>query len=216
VFISIEPLHLADVLYPAGHPRACEIGPVFAFLVRHRDGPVLVDTGLGASHPLIDRLYRPNRYSLSDALAGLGVPVADVRIVINTHLHFDHCGSNRLFPGTPIFVQATELEAARQEGYTVADFVDFRGAQYQQLHGGAEVASGVRVVPTPGHTRGHQSVVIDAEDGPVIIAGQAAETTAQFQRQQAETDEGVASLRSLRDLMPSRVYFSHDRAVWEQ
>ena len=189
---------------------------MFAFLIRHTDGLVLVDTGLGPSHPLIDRLYRPKRYPLSDALAGLGLLVADVRTVINTHLHFDHCGSNSLFPGTPIFIQTAELETARREGYAVADFIDFPGAQYQQLQGQAEVAPGVRVVPTPGHTRGHQSVVIDAEDGPVIIAGQAAETAAQFQRQQAEAHEGVASLRSLRDLVPARVYFSHDLAVWEQ
>jgi N-acyl homoserine lactone hydrolase len=56
--------------------------------------------------------------------------VSRVAVVVNTHLHFDHCGGNRLFPGLPIHVQRRELAAARTEDdYTVREWVDFPGAR---------------------------------------------------------------------------------------
>jgi len=186
----------------------CTVCTVNAFLIRHPDGPILADTGIGPTHPGIDAMYRPTRYAMLEALASLGFAVGDIRLVINTHLHFDHCGGNRIFPGTPIFVQGAEFEAARAE--------HFPDAQYRLLRGQAEVARGVSVLPTLGHTIGHQSVVVDSEDGPVIIAGQAAETAEQFMRLEVESEEGATSLRPLYDLTPARVYFSHDHAVWER
>jgi len=213
---TVHTLHLADVSFPERHPRAGQSGPVNAFLIRHPDGPILVDTGIGPTHPGIDAMYRPTRYALLEALASVGVAIADIWLVINTHLHFDHCGGNNIFPGTVIFVQGAEFEAAQADRYTIREHFDFPDAQYLLLRGQAELAPGVSVLPTPGHTHGHQSVVVDSEDGPVIIAGQAAETAQQFQRLEAESEVGVATLRLLHDLMPARVYFSHDHAVWER
>jgi glyoxylase-like metal-dependent hydrolase (beta-lactamase superfamily II) len=204
------------VCFPEWHPRAGQSGPVNAFLIQHPDGPILVDTGIGPTHPDIDAMYRPTRYALLEALASVGVAIGDIRLVVNTHLHFDHCGSNSLFPGTPIFVQGAEFEAAQAEDYTIREYFDFPDAQYRLLRGQAELAPAVRVLPTPGHTHGHQSVVVDSEDGPDIIAGQAAETAEQFMRPEAESEEGATSLRLLHDLTPARVYFSHDHAVWER
>ena len=78
-----------------------------------------------------------------------------VAVVVNTHLHFDHCGGNRLFPGVPIHVQRRELADARtEEDYTVREWVDFDGATYVEHDGEAEILPGVRLVPAPGHTRG--------------------------------------------------------------
>jgi len=213
---AVQTLHLADVSFPEWYPRAGQSGPVNAFLIRHPDGPILVDTGIGPTHHDIDAMYRPTRYALLDELASAGVAIGDIRLVINTHLHFDHCGSNSLFPGTHIFVQAAEFEAAREEDYTIREYFDFPDAPYRLLRGQAELAPGVRVLPTPGHTHGDQSVVVDSEDGPDIIAGQAAETAEQSMRPEAESEEGATSLRLLHDLTPARVYFSHDHAVWER
>src|SRR5207248_10711835 len=98
----------------------------------------------------------------------------DVDCVINTHLHFDHCGGNRLFAGTPIHVQRLERENARVPDYTIAEWVEFEGATYVEHDGEAEIAPGVRVLPTPGHTRGHQSVLVETEDGLVVVAGNVA------------------------------------------
>jgi N-acyl homoserine lactone hydrolase len=210
----IAPLHLADVTYPEGHPRS-GVGPVFAFAVGSPRGVVLVDTGIGPAHPVIDRLYRPARHPCDAALGARGIAPGDVVAVVNTHLHFDHCGGNARFAGVPAFVQEAEYTASREPAYTVPDFVDFPGARYELLSGEHEVAPGVRILPTPGHTPGHQSVEVETPEGIAVIAGQAVETLAEYAGDAPLTDvTAAASLERLRALAPARVYFSHDAAVW--
>lgn len=206
---DIIPLRLADVTFPDWHPRAGQVGPVYGFLVRHPGGAILVDTGIGPPHAAIDSAYRPERRDLREAMDVTGAALDQVRLVINTHLHFDHCGWNHILPGVPIVVQEAELMDAKAPSYTIREWVDFPGAEYHAVDGEAEVAEGVRVVPTPGHTRGHQSVVIETSAGRVVIAGQAAETASEF-----ETSDD-ASVSRLRALNPVRVLFSHDDEVWE-
>ena len=142
--------------------------PVYVHTIEHADGLVLVDTGMIDSTPELDENWEP-------------VPMPenvprDVLCVINTHLHFDHCGGNRLFPGVPIHVQARELADARTEPdeHTVTSWVDFDGAAYVEHDGEAEVLPGVRLLPTPGHTRGHQAVLVDTPEGLVVLGGDVA------------------------------------------
>lgn len=130
--------------------------PGFVHTIEHRDGLVLVDTGMIDSTRELDAEWSPTPHPLDPEL------VRRVAVVINTHLHFDHCGGNRLFPGLPIHVQARELADARALGdYTVREWVDFPGATYVEHEGEAEVLPGIRLLPTPGHTDGHQSVLVD-------------------------------------------------------
>jgi N-acyl homoserine lactone hydrolase len=142
--------------------------PVYVHTIEHPAGVVLVDTGMIDSTPELDEEWEP-------------VPMPenvprDVVCVINTHLHFDHCGGNRLFPDVPIHVQARELADARAEPdhYTVAGWVDFEGAAYVEHDGEADVLPGVRLLPTPGHTRGHQCVLVDTAEGLVVLGGDVA------------------------------------------
>ena len=65
--------------------------------------------------------------------------LGDVTAVINTHLHFDHCGGNRSFAGTPTYVQRAELAAAVEPDYLV-EWVHFPGESYVELDGDAEIA----------------------------------------------------------------------------
>jgi hypothetical protein len=95
----------------------------------------------------------------------------DVACVINTHLDFDHCGGNRLFPGVPIHVQARELADARSlDDYTIREWFDFDGATYVEHEGEGEVLPG-RLLPAPGHTDGHQVVVVETSEGLVVLGG---------------------------------------------
>ena len=126
--------------------------PVYVFTIEHPDGLVLVDTGMIDSRPDLDETFAPVPHLLPDEL------VARVAVVINTHLHFDHCGGNRLFAGTPIHVQARELADGKSSDTYVNEWVDFAGATYVEHDGEAEVLPGIRLLPTPGHTAGHQSV----------------------------------------------------------
>jgi N-acyl homoserine lactone hydrolase len=171
--------------------------PGFLHVVDHSSGRVLVDTGLIDSTPELDREWSP-RFDPDT------IP-RDVGCVINTHLHFDHCGGNRLFAGVPIYVQRVEREAAREEDYTIPEWVDFDGARYVELDGEHEVLPGVRVVPTPGHTPGHQSVLVETGDGLVVVAGDVAYTWEEFD---APTN---SSARMLTELAPRRIWLAHER-----
>lgn len=208
---DLFPLHLADVTYPEGHPLAGTTGPVNAFAIRLPDGLVLVDTGIGAGNEWIDEHYQPKGRAVRDALRSAQLDPDAVRLVINTHLHFDHAGQNSAFPGVPIVVQQAEWDVAWDNGYTVAEWLDFDGARYERVTGDVEVAPGVSVLHTPGHTPGHQSVTLRTEDGLVLIAGQAAQDARAF-----ATGEADESVRRLRDLNAERIHFSHERGTLER
>jgi N-acyl homoserine lactone hydrolase len=140
--------------------------PGFVHTVERSAGLVLVDTGMIDSTPELDDEWTPTPHPLPAEL------VSRVAVVINTHLHFDHCGGNRLFPGVPIHVQRRELADARtQDDYTIREWVDFPGATYVEHDGAAEIVPGVRLVPAPGHTEGHQIVVVETGEGPVVLGG---------------------------------------------
>ena len=206
---DIIPLHVADVTYPAEHPLAGQTGPVMAFVVRHPEGLVLVDTGVGLGEPAIERSYQPNARPIRDAIEfAIGVDADDLRAIVNTHLHFDHAGQNEEFPDVPIFVQQAEWDVVWDQGYTVREWIDFPGANYAKMSGDVELALGLRLLWTPGHSPGHQSLAIDTDDGLVLIAGQAAQDARAF-----ATAEADASLQRLRDLNAAVIHFSHDRAV---
>jgi N-acyl homoserine lactone hydrolase len=170
--------------------------PGFLHVVEHPQGRVLVDTGLIDSTPELDEEWSP-RFD-SDAIP------RDVVCVINTHLHFDHCGGNRLFAGTPIYVQRREREAARTEDYTIPEWVEFEGATYVQLEGEHEVLPGVRVVPTPGHSPGHQSVLIETDEGLAVVAGDVAYTWSEFD------DPANEAAAMLSGLDPKRIWLAHE------
>jgi N-acyl homoserine lactone hydrolase len=162
-------------------------------VIAHPDGLVLVDTGMIDSTPELDAEWGI-RYDAS-------LIPRDVVCVINTHLHFDHCGGNRLFPGTPIHVQRVERETARSAGYTIPGWVEFEGANYVEHDGEAEIIAGVRVLPTPGHSPGHQSVLVDTDDGLVVLAGDVGYGWKQF--------DASESGQLLLSLTPRRIWLAH-------
>jgi len=217
-----------DFGYFVRPPEETEAGrlrvePCLGYVVEHPDGLLLFDTGMG-SDPEVDARYRPRRTGLDEALATVGTKTADIALAANCHLHFDHCGGNQGLGRVPIFVQATELDQARHAaGYTLPELVD--GNNFQQLEGEAEVLAGVFLVPTPGHTAGHQSLVIRQPDGAVIVAGQSHDTATQYASDQlawkAHRDAHSQPLPqiptwmdTLARLDPRVVYFAHDRSAW--
>ena len=223
---SIAPLHLSDVLMPGGHPQAGACVPVLAFAVAHDSGVLLFDTGVGRGVAEIDEAFRPDRRLLSEELEAHGLEMSDVTSVANSHLHFDHCGLNRLFDRVPLFVQRPEYEGAMTEGYTVREWVEFPDAAYEIVSGAVDVAPDVTLVPTPGHTPGHQSALVQTERGLCVLAGQAVYTVDEWNGsvdpgrtglELADDREAYAdSVRRLHELEPAVVHFAHDRGAWRR
>jgi len=203
-----------------GRPR---VEPCLGYVVDHPQGMVLFDTGMG-SHPEVDAHYRPRRTGLHEALAAIGAEVSALALAANCHLHFDHCGGNPLLGQIPVFVQGAELDAARQtQDYTLPELIE--GSRFEQVTGKAEVLPGIFFMPTPGHTDGHQSLIVHRPDGAVIVAGQSHDTATQYAADQlawrAHRDghgqplpDIPSWIDALQQLDPRMVYFAHDRSVW--
>jgi len=205
---DIVPVHVADVTYPAEHPLAGTTGPVLVFVVKHQQGLLLVDTGFTEGHPWIDENYQPVSRPIKVALFAARIDADAIGMIVNTHMHFDHAGQNFEYPEIPIVVQDAEYQNAWDDGYTVREWIDFEEANYLRLNGDTELADGLRVITTPGHTAGHQSVLVDTDDGLVVIAGQAAQDPKDF-----ATRQGDPSIERLKSLNAERIHFSHSRGV---
>src|SRR6202165_3999605 len=109
--------------------------PVHGFLMKHPGGAGLVDTGYGTPLELI-KDYRPVNASVADALRGHDVHPSDIRWVINSHLHFDHCGQNAVFPQAPFYVQREEYARPPRYADTPAKWLDYGGGPHELLGGG--------------------------------------------------------------------------------
>lgn len=215
---DVVAFRLGEFVHPPRSPLAGRTGVVLGFAVRHRDGVIVFDTGMCEGHPEIDRAFRPRGQDLGAALAAAGIARESVVAIANSHLHFDHCGQNRRFPGVPIFAQDAEYLATLRPFYTLPGCVEFPNANYHLLRGDAEILPGVRLLATPGHTPGHQSLVVETDGGLVLLAGQAVYTRAEYDgraKPMIEGEHAQGSIARLRALHPRRVLFSHDPEVWE-
>jgi N-acyl homoserine lactone hydrolase len=211
--MEVLPLRLAEVTYPPSHPWHGRPGVVFGYAIRSGGHVVLVDTGLGPPHPEIDPYYNPVRTDLESALILHGLQTRNVSAIVCTHLHFDHCGGNPAFPRVPIFVQSAEKDAAKAEGYSIAEWIEFPGARYELRSGDFSLADGIDVLATPGHTPGHQSVLVREKEGSALIAGHAIGSALEWERKEPPSEisrMATLSAERLRRLEPRKVYFSHD------
>ncbi len=233
-------LELATVALPDSHPRAADGGcTVDGFALVTADGVVVVDTGPRAGHPIIDELYAPIVTDVVEALTSHDVDDRDVIAVVNTHLHFDHCGQNHRLPQAPVWTTEPELRAASEPLFTVPEWATIDDKRRRLSHDGEAIATGVRLLHTPGHTPGHQSVAVETELGLELIVGQACYECGEFEAgvpaaidahdppegaasaqpppgPTSWADVGRESVERLRSLDPMTARFSHDRRVWHR
>ncbi len=196
---TVTPVLVAELLAEG------ERMPVYVHVIDHPDARVLVDTGMTQQHPAVADM-EPRLIPLG---ARADFDPASIDIVINTHLHFDHCGGNHLFTGRPIYVQRRELDDARsEEDYTIREWVDAPGVHYSPVDGALELLPGLRLIPAPGHTRGSQVVVIQTDRRPVVIAGDTAVFFADLDEPHTEGQ------RLVRALQPEKVWLSHEHEPW--
>lgn len=166
--------------------------PVQMFLVDTSRGFILIDTGndpdvmenaegvwgralATAARPVME----PRNHPL-EQLGLLGLTESDIRMVIYTHLHHDHCGGGRFFPDAVHVVQKAEYRwASRPDQFASLTYVpsDFQHEQlsWKLMEGDLCILPGIHLISTPGHTPGHQSIALwdVPECGSLIIAGDA-------------------------------------------
>ena len=236
-YIELDRASMVSDLTP-GQPWTV---PVTSFLVDHPRGRLLFDTGvhcqarldpLGRLGP--DRIKRLTVKSQAGddvvpQLGRLGFTPDDVRYVANSHLHFDHCGGNEFFPRATFLVQRAELEAARRPGFVPSyspSPIDFdHPLDYRMIDGEHDVFGDGTVVllPTFGHTPGHQSLLVRAAKGAQIVCA----SDACYTRENMDRDvlpnilwnadvmrESLAALRKLRDQAGATMFYGHDPDQW--
>ena len=195
---SIAPVLVAELLVEG------ERWPVYVHVIDHPDARVLVDTGMTELHPAVADMD-PRLLPLSEQAIDLDA----IDIVVNTHLHFDHCGGNHLFAGKPFYVQRAELEDARgSDDYTINAWVDAPGVEYTAVDGELEVLPGLRLVPAPGHSRGMQVVVVETDGRPLVVGGDVAARLSELDDPQTEGQ------RRVRSLDPEAVWLTHEHEPW--
>lgn len=171
-------------------------------LVQSGGRNILVDVGMGAN--LDEKLRRNWRLkrthgAMADALARLNLTPADIHLVINTHLHSDHCGGNVIiapdgsiqpaFPNAEHVVQRREVaDASHPNERTRATYIPInyepllQSGQMRMLDGDSQIATGIHGVVTPGHTPGHMSVIFEAGGQYVLFACDMASYAVHFER----------------------------------
>ena len=169
-------------------------------LVEAPNALVLIDTGIGNKYgekfaDIYGVLNAGEPTRLEDGIRDAGFDPADVDIVLSTHLHFDHAGGNTVrdesgaihpsFPNARYVVQKGELDFAHSQNerirasYLLENFEPITDAGLWHLvEGEADVTEGIRVVPTPGHTPHHQSVLIRSDDETACFLADVCPTSA--------------------------------------
>jgi N-acyl homoserine lactone hydrolase len=223
--IEVIPLELGTFQFPEPE-LAGRRGVVMGYAVRHVGGIFLFDTGFGSGNAELDETYHPVVRPVGEVLYDAGIDLRDVTAAANCHLHADHAGQNGAFRGLParIHVQSAEWELAHTTDHTILEWIEAPGEDaYLLIDGDHDVEPGIRIVATPGHTKGHQSVAVAMRSGTVVLAGQACYTAGEWEGDPDALDgrssapDRVAyddSIERLRELEPAAVYFAHDRAVW--
>lgn len=170
-----------------------------SLLVRSGGKTILVDTGVGSKGSRAPGAVTTEGDStLLAGLAEAGVSPEDVDLVVNTHLHFDHCGGNTrtedgvpvsTFPNARYFIQEGEFDAAthtneRTRGtYLAENFEPLHDAkQVELISGDAEVVPGVRIVMAPGHTEDHCVVEVESEGDYALYCGELAQHPVMLER----------------------------------
>lgn len=209
--------------------------PVPAYLIDHPRGRAVFDTGMGVRFRREQKDALPaDKFGLewfegmdiASRLKAIDIDPASINWIINSHLHIDHCGGNSHLPNATVVVQATEHSAARNSEepmlYTPEDYDT--GQPIRSVSGEHDLFGdgAVRIVPTYGHTPGHQSVVVKLAGGEVLLAGDCCYTERNLDimalpKATADIQQGMETYRRINLLRQGgmHILFGHDAGQWK-
>ncbi len=224
-----------NVIHPGDDSRRRVRLPLLQVLIQCDGRTVLIDTGLmpdvvDSPGVLRDRYeVDPNwiravtspDQRIDRQLAGLGLTPADLELVVNTHFHFDHTGGNCLFADVPIAAQEEEFLAARVPE-TYLSVWDAPDLHFRAERGDWSPLPGVEMVWTPGHTPGHQSMLVRLEPQPWLFTFDAVITEEHWRTGNLGSVVDIAAARSSLQRLHgiaadehAKVIFGHDLGQWE-
>ncbi len=148
---------------------------VAGFLIEGAPKKILVDTGSWAD---LMKKYWPGKgvdfQTLEEALGKEGLTFDDIEIIIQTHLHHDHCGYTSQFKNADVYVQEEEWIFSKAPHPLQAQYYPpelFEGWKVRLIRGDYEIYPGISILHTPGHTPGTQSVAVNTKEGKAVIPG---------------------------------------------
>lgn len=205
-------------------------GPVYSYLLRTKDSLILFDTG--CSHQCrtdprsllgdegLDALLpqlTPDDH-IEAQLKALNLTPSAIDLVVNSHCHFDHAGGNEAFKSSTFGMQEAEYQAALTDSDTYPDpaFRPAPSARLTLYSGDTELCPGATLISTPGHTAGHQSLLVELSDRSVLITSDAVYRRIHFSPDNVgASKDRVQARASVERLMAlaqdgARPFFSHD------
>lgn len=158
--------------------------PVFAFLIEGGGHKFLVDTGMSDTEHSVKYHHdgrQENGQAIHEQLHKMGIKTSEIEKIIFTHLHWDHCFNLEQFKEAELIVSRKEYEFAlnpipfywasyeypKATGLTPP----FAGRKFTLTEGETEIAEGIYVIPTPGHSPGHSAVSVNTKKGNYMIVG---------------------------------------------
>lgn len=212
-------------------PGEIVYGPYFFFLVEHPEGRVLFDSGVHpkwAESAAADDDTFVLEVTADDLvlnrLSTLGLRPEDIQHVVASHLHFDHAGGLQFFPQARVYTNETELRFAYWPAVFQRDFYDRddfdHPLNWVTTEGDYDIFGdgSVMIIPTPGHTPGHQSLVVELAGGTHVLAGDASYWSTKMRERRLPaivwSPEAMvrswARLEELERTRGARLIFTHD------
>ena len=221
---------------------------IVAFYVKDGTKNILVDTGYSIDYNFLKYFpealtypfERKEEQELPRVLHRLGLEIADIDIIINTHLDMDHCTNDHLFVRAEVFVQRKEVQfriapdwlrklkipetpPRSVPGAFLAMLSDGIPINFTLVDGHQDITDHVSVLPTPGHSPGHQSVVVKTDKRTIILAGDNVPKFENWEKWKVSfREEGtpaeqiiLKSYEAMKKLSPDLVLPSHDAKVFQ-
>ena len=225
--------------------------PVYGVMIEHKEGRFLFDTGY--SKDWVEKHmpglgHQTKEQTVPGQLNRIGLRPSDITHVINSHMHVDHVGGNHFCTEACTLCHKKEMEAYENpEPWEVPGYADRTAApvdgsqeppapeaddrvqdivtpRFELLSGDNEIAKGVHLFETPGHTPGHYSLMVElAGRRPMLFTGDACYTKRNLEENlianaHSDVREAHVSLQRLRDLAQqhdAELFYSHDPEAWK-
>ena len=164
---------MKSITYLLNYDKIIDV-TTYCWYIKGAEINIIVDTGCPID---ILKQHKPNCKEINtfeDALVSVDLTPEMIDVVIQTHLHYDHCGNTKKCKNSKVVVQRKELEFALAPHPVMSGFYDkemFSMLKFNIVDGDTEIYEGIHLLSIPGHSPGTQAVAVDTAEGTAIISG---------------------------------------------